>query len=305
MVKPVNLNPCHFWFRCPTFGSTATYGAKPLGTQPSVATGRALASPVAINEEPGNFLRGSVTAVFDPVVDLVGFDVYTNDVDDIELRAFLNGDLVEAHVFDTPIDPFTTTFVGLEVPGGFDTLVITAVGPPGIHVLGLDDFRFEGTLNQPPEAFAAFEPIDVDHDEGTFRVVADGTDPDGNLESVVAVIKTPSIDGLDVELNVDDEVKVKFDPEEGEVKISGPDPQALLEQILELGGIAVPDGQIVEIESEDGGDETDFEFDDGVLEIEASDVTICVIATDTAGEMDTAVAEPVFQSNDDEDDDED
>ena len=104
-------------------------------------------------------------------------------------------------------------------------MVITAVGPPGIHVLGLDDFRFEGTLNQPPEAFAAFEPIDVDDDEGTFRVVADGTDPDGNLKSVVAVIKTPSIDGLDVELNVDDEVKVKFDPEEGEVKISGPDPQ--------------------------------------------------------------------------------
>ena len=248
-----------------------------------------------------NFQRGvtPVTAVFDPPVSRVGFDVYSNDPDFVQLQAFLNGVPVGAHVFDT--QKTTATFVGLEVPGGFDTLVITAFGPTtGSHIFGLDDFRFEGTSNQPPEAFAALEPIDVDEDEGTFRVVASGTDLDGNLESVVAVIKTPSIEGLDVELDVDDEVKIKFDLEEGEVKISGPDPQALLEQILELGGIAVPNGQIVEIESQDDAEEAEYEFGDGVLEIEASEVTLCVIATDTAGETDTALAQPVFEPSDEE-----
>ena len=30
-MKPINPSPCHFWFRRPTFGSTATFGAKPTG----------------------------------------------------------------------------------------------------------------------------------------------------------------------------------------------------------------------------------------------------------------------------------
>ena len=135
--------------------------------------------------------------------------------------------------------------------------------------------------------------------------MANGTDLDGNLESVVAVIKTPSIEGLDVKLKVDDEVKVKFNLKKGNVKISGPDPQALLDQLQELGSIVVSNGQIVEIDSEDDGEEAYYEFDDGVLKIEASEVVLCVIATDTAGETDVAVAEPVFQSNDDDDDDDD
>ena len=82
--------------------------------------------PVAINFESG---VTPVTAVFDPPVSRVGFDVYSNPGDSVELQAFLNGAFVEAHVFNTGIifAPFVT-FVGLEVPGGFDTLVIAATG---------------------------------------------------------------------------------------------------------------------------------------------------------------------------------
>ena len=75
----------------------------------------------------------------------------------------------------------------------------------------------------------------------------------------------------------------------------------------ELNGIPVEDGQLVELELDD---ETETEFDDGVLEIEAPSFTLTVTAIDSEGEFDSAVASPVFSDlvecgDDDEDDDDD
>jgi len=72
-----------------------------------------------------------------------------------------------------------------------------------------------------------------------------------------------------------------------------------------LNGIAVSNGQVVELELEDDGQEVEFE--DGVLEIEAPSFLLTVQCTDGAGNVGMATATPTFglDDDDDEDDDED
>ena len=154
--------------------------------------------------------------------------------------------------------------------------------------------------NQPPVAEADFIPIDVEEDEGLFEIVATATDPDDNLESVVAVIVLPALNGLDIELKVKDKIKIEFDLEEGKVEIKGPDPEALLAEITEFGGFLVENGQIIKVEvSDDSEYELKFK-EDGTLKIEAPEVTLLVTAADTEGESDTDTASLVFTPEDEE-----
>ena len=83
-----------------------------------------------------------VTAEFDPPVLRAGMDIITGPDDDVRLSAFLDGDLVESRDFATDTTP---TFIGVEVTGGFDALVIHVLGPSGGSAGSFlaDDFRFE------------------------------------------------------------------------------------------------------------------------------------------------------------------
>ena len=104
---------------------------------------------------------------------------------------------------------------------------------------------------------------------------------------------------IDVE---EDEIEIEFDLEEGEVEIKGPGPDGLLAEIEEYGGLLVSDGQYIRVELSDDL-EYELKFDDSILEVEAPEVTLRVIATDTEGESDTATASPVFAQEGDDDDD--
>ena len=64
-----------------------------------------------------------------------------------------------------------------------------------------------------------------------------------------------------------------------------------------LNGIPVSSGQIVELEIDD---ETEIEWDDGVLEIEASSFTLSVTCVDASGNVGSAIASPDFLSDDDD-----
>lgn len=91
-----------------------------------------------------------VTATFSPLVLRVGFYIITNEADDLTLTAYKGSNIVDVQTFDThrrfgqPAD-----FFGMEVPGGFDTLLIDVHGLVN-GAFALDDFRFEGD-NQPPD----------------------------------------------------------------------------------------------------------------------------------------------------------
>ena len=106
-----------------------------------------------------------------------------------------------------------------------------------------------------PDATATLVPLDVDDDEGRFRIEDSCSD------------------------TCDDEPNITF---------------------ATLNGIAVANGQIVELELDD---ETEIEWDDGVLEIEASSFTLTVTCEDSSGNVGSSSVSPLFSSDDDDDDD--
>jgi len=83
-----------------------------------------------------------VTATFSGTVTRAGFDAVVNTGDSIELMAYKGATLVDDQTFSMPSYP-GTTFVGLDVPGRFDSLVIHVVGSSN-HAFAMDDFRFDG-----------------------------------------------------------------------------------------------------------------------------------------------------------------
>lgn len=147
--------------------------------------------------------------------------------------------------------------------------------------------------NSTPVATAAFTPINVAPGEGTFTIVATGTDPDGDPLTIVSVLITPSLTGLDIELRTDPLVKVRF-VEDGKVEITGPDPEAILVSLRELGGFAVEDAQTIQVET-GGNPNVVLELKlVGLLEVEGLAIMLKVTATDPLGAFSTATATPVF-----------
>ena len=69
-----------------------------------------------------------------------------------------------------------------------------------------------------------------------------------------------------------------------------------------LNGISVSQGQVVELELDD---EMEWEWDDGILEIEASSFLLEVTCTDDSGNETTSSASPIFVSDDEESEDDD
>ena len=69
-----------------------------------------------------------------------------------------------------------------------------------------------------------------------------------------------------------------------------------------LNGISVSQGQIVELELDD---EMEWEWEDGILEIEGTSFVLDVTCTDDSGNDTSTVASPVFVSDDEESEDED
>lgn len=155
-----------------------------------------------------------------------------------------------------------------------------------------------GYINEPPVAEADFIPDDAEDDEssedekGLFEIVATATDPNDNLESVVAVIELPGLDDLDIKLKVKDKIMIQIDLEKGKAEIMGPDPETLLAEILEYGGFLVENGQHIKAKLKD-----DLKYklklkDDGTLDIKAPEVILTVTATDSEGASDTVSASP-------------
>lgn len=86
---------------------------------------------------------------------------------------------------------------------------------------------------------AEWVSLDVEDDEGKFHLEFSATDVCNAAPKVTGVVKTPPLDGLEIELKTEDEVKIEFDLDEGEVEIKGPNPEVLLAQLQQFGGLVV------------------------------------------------------------------
>ena len=147
--------------------------------------------------------------------------------------------------------------------------------------------------NRPPVARAILYPIETEDDGGTFKVISSGSDRDRNLDTVVAVILAPYHNRIDVRTEVKKRLKVQF--ERRVVRIEAPDPQAVLDDITEFGGIVVSNGQRVRIRIDEDSDESVYRYrSDGTLVVESPRVTLRVTATDTEGASDSAKVRPAF-----------
>jgi hypothetical protein len=160
--------------------------------------------------------------------------------------------------------------------------------------------------NNAPVANADSILIHEENKDCLIAVDATAIDPDDNLESVMAYIELPSLEGLDIKLKKNHKTKVNFNLEEEKVKIKSPDPQGLLEEIVEYGGIAVKHGQNIWIRTSDDYSKYELQLKKDILQIKAPEVTLYVTATDSDGLSDTAKAGPLCShENDDVADDDD
>ena len=222
---------------------------------------------------------------------------------DPAIQAWLNSasasDLVDA-------DPTITNDL---VPGLCDvgvTKTVTFTATDDFNNSNMATSTITVVDNTAPTVTAAFEPNDkIKKDSGLYTAVfacSDNCDPSPSLKGV---IRTPSLDGLEVKLKVKSRVEVKFNLKKGKVTISGPDPQAILDQINENGGLLIDSGQLIKAKVKDKyGSKPSFKFKkDGTLDVKGSSLEFVVTCEDSSGNVGTASAEPVFAPDDDDDDD--
>ncbi len=223
------------------------------------------------------------------------------------IQAFLSGasadDIVDANpgiTNDAPavcslgdtVVTFTATDASGNSSSGTATITVVDTTAPGV------------TAALVPLATGGDDDDDEDDDEARYTVeysCSDACDSDPDLTAVIAM---PSLAGLKIKLKEKDRVKVVFDLEDGKVKIEGPDPEAIRDEIISLGGLAVAIGQEIKVEFDDDEEEAVFKFDKrGVLKIEGSSVLLVATCEDASGNVGTASAEVVPPPDDDDDED--
>jgi len=148
--------------------------------------------------------------------------------------------------------------------------------------------------NQPPVIQASLAPVNMkDEDEGQFQVQVEATDPEGNLQNVLIILKLPT-NGREraPKLKEDRKTTIKFTSKR--IEIEGPDPQALLDQIEVHGGILLENGQLIDLHIKRANEEK-FELKDGVWQVETRRVELIVVAVDAAGLTSTSQISPCFR----------
>jgi len=136
--------------------------------------------------------------------------------------------------------------------------------------------------NQPPTIAAALVPVDeVDAKGGRFRIEVTATDPEGDLQGVLIILKLPASNGeRSVRSRENRRTELTFTP--NRLEIRAPDPQPLLDQINAYGGIAVENGQEIDWRVRNRAEGTLTARDDG-WRLEAPTLVVAVGATDGAG----------------------
>ena len=164
-----------------------------------------------------------------------------------------------------------------------------------------DEVTIAITDSTPPNLSAQWIPLDVEDVEGEFRLdftAADICDP---AVAVNGLIKTPSLDGLKVDLEVAPNIKIEFDFTENKLEVKGPDPAGVFAQLQNFGGLIVESGQIVQVETEEDNNEFEMKFEEnGMLKIEAPQPTFKVTGYDRSGNIATVEAVPPFLAEDDD-----
>lgn len=106
---------------------------------------------------------------------------------------------------------------------------------------------------------------------------------------IMGIIETPDVNEFHVKLKTASRIKIEFNLRKGEVKIAAPDPNELLAQMQQSGGLPVESGQLVKVKlKEPDANKLVFKFDHkGKLIIVAPRPVLTVIAADLSGNVST------------------
>ena len=179
--------------------------------------------------------------------------------------------------------------------------VILTVSDGALTATDVLDITIRDTIL--PEVSAEFIPIDVEEDEGLFEISYSATDICDPDPDTTGIILTPQLIDPEVEFHVEEEIKLEYDLEGNVVEVKGPDPEALWQEIQELGGLRVEDGLQVYIEPEEEPEEVEIKYEDGILKIEKYLPTLKVTSQDDSGNIVIATATPVFMPEEEEEED--
>lgn len=219
---------------------------------------------------------------------------------------FLPGSFIVAPASTPPmipaVNPQTTLADGqygwVVIPGDYKVLVektgfvsqtsdVLTI-PPAVTDL---NFALERVGSCPPKVMASLEPIDVEEDEGKFRVVFDATSDDPNLSVEADINGVPVENGQIVKLEIDDETEVKFKSKFSEKQCEKF--QDKVDKKLSEGK-KVPHGLEKKLEQC---------TESPLLKMEAPSFTLTVKAIDSDGNETTVTVSPQFQPEDEDEDD--
>ena len=82
------------------------------------------------------------------------------------------------------------------------------------------------------------------------------------MVAVRGIIKTPSLDRLEVDLEVASNMKIEFDFKQNKLEVKGPDPAGVFAQLQNFGGLIVESGQIVQVETEEDNNKFEMKFEE-------------------------------------------
>jgi hypothetical protein len=155
----------------------------------------------------------------------------------------------------------------------------------------------------PPDVQVVLAPQAVLEDGTTvYQVYCDVTDVCDDNPTVSSLVETPSANGLSTKLKTHARTDVKFNLNNGKLDIFAPDPAAVLDDIVELGGLPIEEGQSVVITTHAGLEyHYTFKVMEGIdlLHIKGPLARIWCSGTDDAGhEADASWSEEYHKEND-------
>ena len=168
---------------------------------------------------------------------------------------------------------------------------------------GTDEVKVivEDTL--PPVITAQWVSL-KDEKDRKFRVEFSATDICDPAPEVRGIIETPPLEGLEVKLKRDDEIKIKFDLKKRKLDIHAPDPDVILNQLRTYGGMVIPNGQLTKVKTDDDhkDEKQEYEFEDGWLKVKAPVAVLKVISVDSSGNKAEVRVSPEIKNRDHEHD---
>ncbi|MFX0015703.1 MAG: Heimdall-CTERM domain-containing surface protein [Promethearchaeota archaeon] len=162
----------------------------------------------------------------------------------------------------------------------------------------------------PPLVEAAFVPIHVERTEGTFTIdftVIDDIDPEPDVTAILQVFLPEGWRDWDtIEHEDGSKIKIEIDYDDEEIEIKGPNSEKILNDLINLGGLVIDNGQLLKIELKDDKVEIELiEPQTGKIELEDFEgepismvnKLLKVTAVDDAGNLGIATATPSFDDD--------